>query len=180
MKNVKFLLSVLIFLIMAACAQTIYQPPEIYVPSNTSKKDVRQKIVNALHRRGWRIEKDWNGFIQASYQRRIHVARVGVHYGKDKVQINYIDSENLKFRVKDGSRTIHRRYNGWVRNLEKDIARGLGSSRVSVTRGSSESYSKSSSKKSYSKGSSSTSSSSIVTGGNQGAIVDDNQNDQMY
>jgi hypothetical protein len=44
-----------------------------------------------------------------------------VHYDGRQVQINYLNSSNLKYEVKDGQRYIHTNYPSWVQNLITDV-----------------------------------------------------------
>ena len=57
------------------------------------------------------------GVIKARYQTRNHVAEVRITYTATYYNIKYDSSLNLQ--ASDGK--IHKNYNRWVRNLDKDI-----------------------------------------------------------
>ena len=52
---------------------------------------------------------------------RDHVAVVDVRYTATTYSITYKDSTNLNYR--DGQ--IHKNYNGWIENLDRDIRNEL-------------------------------------------------------
>ena len=87
------------------------------VPPGLSAAQVHEAIVSAVPRRGWYVTLDEPGHVVARLDRRGHSATVDIQYTSTHYSITYRESTNLKF---DGT-TIHKNYNGWVLNLNKDV-----------------------------------------------------------
>lgn len=117
----KKILIVTLAIIMAGCTTTpIYQVDRHPIPptaTNLSKKKIKKAIVEAAVLRGWQVESVKPGRLRGTYKRRSHKAVIEIHYTQKSYRILYKSSENLKA----GNGSIHRNYNRWVRNLERDI-----------------------------------------------------------
>jgi hypothetical protein len=61
------------------------------------------------------------GVINAKLSLRTHVAVVDVRYSATSYSIVYRDSTNLDYRGDQ----IHKNYNGWIQNLDRDIRNEL-------------------------------------------------------
>lgn len=82
-----------------------------------------KKITQAGLVRGWQVEKESTNKLIAKIHVRSHYVAVNITLNKDSYDITYHDSENMKYNAdKD---TIHRKYNGWVANLNRDIQKEL-------------------------------------------------------
>ena len=103
----------------------LVDPQPIPVPANVSQAQVKQVVGMALGSRGWRIAKNVPGEIDAVYDPRDFSVTIAVHYDAQKIQINYVTSNNLRYEVKNGVRYIHTNYASWIKNLETDISNGL-------------------------------------------------------
>ena len=122
------------FILFIGCAQHLYTPPTIVLPKSQNTATVRTKILQSLKRTGWIVEKNWAKTNQARAQRKTDIARVNIHYNNKNVNIKYHSSENLKYTMRDGGEAvIHRRYNGWVRLLERDLKRNLSGYSTSIS-----------------------------------------------
>ncbi|MCB0334685.1 MAG: hypothetical protein KDD62_00225 [Bdellovibrionales bacterium] len=116
-----------LLLVGVGCATAkLYTPNPIVVPTSVSKSTMRAAAVRALKNRGWLIEKDWEDKTEASVRSGSHLARIRVSYPGNQIKIQYLDSSDFKYSVKDGEAMIHRRYNHWVRLIEDDILASLG------------------------------------------------------
>jgi len=82
---------------------------------------VRNGIVGAGNALGWVMTPVSPGLVSGRLSLRDHVAVVDVRYTAKTFSITYKDSTNLNYR--DGQ--IHRNYNGWVENLDRDIRNEL-------------------------------------------------------
>ena len=123
-------LSLLAFLIISfsGCAykaQPLYNPAPVPIPKTFSKSETPSKIRAALFRRGWNIDREAPGEIFASISRSRHTARIKISYDNKNARVEYLDSENLNYSVKDGEQRIHSRYNIWLRNVEHDLRQAL-------------------------------------------------------
>ena len=78
-------------------------------------------MVEALTGRGWAIANHKPGEIDATYARRDFSVTITVLYDNRQIQIDFLDSSNLKYEVKDGVRYIHTNYPSWIQNLTTDI-----------------------------------------------------------
>lgn len=79
--------------------------------------DVERAIIRAGLQRGWIMRPVKPGHILGTLNVRQHSAVVDITYDTKSYNIAYKDSSNLDYN--DGR--IHRNYNGWIQNLEKDI-----------------------------------------------------------
>lgn len=78
--------------------------------------------MEACMRRGWKIDQITGSTIQASLDHQgKEKATVDIYYSKQKIEIKYKDSVNLRY---DGAK-IHRSYNRWVKTLQTDISSGI-------------------------------------------------------
>jgi hypothetical protein len=82
---------------------------------------VRGAILAAGTGLGWVMTPVSPGLVSGRLMLRDHVAVVDVRYSATTYSITYKDSTNLNYR--DGQ--IHKNYNGWIENLDRDIRAGL-------------------------------------------------------
>lgn len=93
----------------------------VTLDTKATAAQVKKGVKMAVLGRKWTISNEKGNAFDASYTKlgrgsemsaRIHVA-----YTPKEVRISYVSSEGMDA---DGT-NINRTYNGWVRNLEKDI-----------------------------------------------------------
>ncbi len=112
----------------AARTAPIYTPEPIQVPAGTSAEDVKKAVRKALFDKGWDTREIGPGHLQGKHAKtgkgRTHVAVVDVRFDSKSVRIGYKDSQELNYDKESSS--IHKTYNGWVRNLERNIRANLG------------------------------------------------------
>lgn len=91
---------------------------------HASQDSVQKAIYSALKRRGWQLQSDNGWQIRASYNKQNrHIVNVKIHYTANSYQIEHASSQGMKYNPKKN--TIHRNYNRWVANLERDISAEL-------------------------------------------------------
>lgn len=110
----------LVFTLFCGCSQV--QPmsiPSFDVPVS-SKPKVEQVIRTALTNRSWAITSVRPGRIEASY-RKVGgaTARIAVEYAGSRITVRHLDSTGLDYSEYGPS--IHRTYNNWMANLEREI-----------------------------------------------------------
>ena len=119
------LLAPALLLLMAFRQVPLVDPQPIPVPANVDTAKVEQIIGTALTARNWRIVKHVSGEIDAVYDPRAFSVTIAVHYDAQKIQINYVTSNDLRYEEKNGVRYIHTNYASWIKNLVTDIQNGL-------------------------------------------------------
>lgn len=115
----KLVLVAALALVVVACAQAVRnvnQAPIAATKANLALEDVTKSIIRAAGSLGWRVKVDKPGHIAASIALRTHTATVDITYNTETYDIKYSDSTNLGY---DGT-NIHKNYNGWIQNLERD------------------------------------------------------------
>lgn len=117
-KIVKLLAAFAVVGALAGCARTA---PVANITSTVgtghTQAQVKSAILNAGVQRDWIMNEAGPGVIKARQQSRDHVAEVRINYSASSYSINYENSQGLRA----GGGKIHKNYNRWVRNLDKDI-----------------------------------------------------------
>ena len=122
MKRIHLVLLLPLLLVLMAFRQTpLVDPPPITVPAGMSDATVTNAIADSLMQRGWTITKRMPGELDATYAPRDFSVTIAVHHTPQQIRINYVDSNNLKYEVKNGVRYIHTNYASWIQNLVSDI-----------------------------------------------------------
>jgi hypothetical protein len=78
---------------------------------------VKKAIVVAGTKLGWQMQPVADGQIVATLFNRGHMAKLDIKYSAETYSLTYKDSSNLKY---DGT-NIHRNYNKWIDNLDRNI-----------------------------------------------------------
>ena len=132
-KTYPLLLAIIALLFQGNAAAWARSAPEpVYNPefevSGKSLAEIKKAIRKSVFRRNWEITKESGGsyiaqYIKTSKRSSLKVV-VNISYSANRVSMRYVDSEGLSYDKAEG--TIHRTYNRWVKNLEKDIRGELG------------------------------------------------------
>lgn len=114
----------------AANTAPLYTPEPIQVPAGKSAEDVKKAVRKALFDKAWEIREIGPGHLQGKHTKsggkgKLHVAVVDVRFDAKSVRIVYKDSQELNYDKESG--VIHKTYNSWAKNLEKNIRANLGS-----------------------------------------------------
>ena len=89
-----------------------------------SEEKMKTVIVTALQKREWTVQRLSPQLVQAEITiRNQYYAAIDIRHTRNSYAITYRDSRDLGY--KDGK--IHRNYNRWVNNLDRDIMAGLRS-----------------------------------------------------
>jgi hypothetical protein len=115
-----------VLLFLAGCTtrpiMNVTDQPVVAAPGKQLTADqVRNAIVAAGTGLGWVMAPVSPGLVSGRLMLRDHVAVVDIRYTATTYSITYKDSTNLNYR--DGQ--IHKNYNGWIENLDRDIRAGL-------------------------------------------------------
>ena len=120
-KGIGIALFVLVILVVAGCrtqlVHNVEEAPIISSATDVSKTDIAKAIKRAGITLGWQMKDKAEGEIIGTLLLRKHMAKVSIKYTADYYSINYLDSKELRY---DGTK-IHSNYNGWIKNLDRDI-----------------------------------------------------------
>jgi len=97
------------------------QPVVTTAGKPVSPDQVRNAIVKAGNSLGWVMTPVSPGLVNGRLALRDHLAVVDVRYTATTYSITYKDSTNLDY----ANGQIHKNYNGWVENLNRDIRANL-------------------------------------------------------
>lgn len=117
-------LSALVFL-MGARQVPLADPEPIAVPAGLKLEQVGKAIKAALLGRAWAVTEENPGHIVSTINVREHMAKIDIVYDLQTVRIKYLDSGELMYAEKKGTRMIHRNYLNWIQNLVNDMNRNL-------------------------------------------------------
>lgn len=106
-------------------AAELVDPAPVAIPGDLTSVQVATEIKRALIGRGWIVNREQPGKIEASLHIRTHVARVAIHYSESQVSLTYLSSDNLDYKEKKGKRMIHKNYLSWVNNIMQDIYKNM-------------------------------------------------------
>jgi len=111
--------------LLLMAATPLVDPAPIPVPAGLDAKAVATSIRLGGAQRGWLVTRQDPGAMELTLNIRTHVAKLGVKYDTQSIQLTYLDSTNLDYEEKKGNRYIHRNYPKWVNNLVNDITMQL-------------------------------------------------------
>ncbi|GKP77609.1 TPA: hypothetical protein N3Y94_003820 [Klebsiella quasipneumoniae] len=103
---------------LAGCARTApIEQVNAIVSAGHTEAQVKDAIIKAGAQRQWIMSDAGPSVIKGKLQNRDHVADIKINYSATSYSIVYVSSINLM--AANGK--IHRNYNRWVHNLDKDI-----------------------------------------------------------
>ena len=124
MNKPRLLAALLCAFALAGCART--EPVKNInqtLNTNYSDNQLQTAILDAGRARHWVMQPQQPGVITGKIKQRDHSAEIRITYGANHYAINYAGSNNLMA----GPGEIHKNYNRWVNNLDKDIQFRLAS-----------------------------------------------------
>ncbi|SFN44465.1 hypothetical protein [Xenorhabdus japonica] len=118
----KLLISLVCVITLAGCARNApILTPQATIMTHNSLSSVKKAILEAGKKRKWVMTEVSPGVIDGFLKNRQHDVQIRINYTAKNYSINYVKSHKL--RESDGK--IHRNYNRWVNNLDKDIQSNL-------------------------------------------------------
>ncbi len=92
-----------------------------YIESkNITMTQVEQAITKGAIRKGWTTKKIKTGLLESKVNvRGKHFVMVNIAYNTKGYKITYKDSQNMNYNAENN--TIHKNYNKWIGNLERNI-----------------------------------------------------------
>jgi len=111
----------LVLAFVAACTSrpimNVNDQPVVTAGKAATAQDVERAIVRAGSSLGWVMTPVRPGLVSGRLDLRTHIAVVDVPYDTKSYSIKYKDSTNLN--AEGGN--IHKNYNGWIENLDRNI-----------------------------------------------------------
>jgi hypothetical protein len=106
----------------------VFNVADVPVPTSSAKaltaEQVRNAIIRAGSSLGWSVTDAGPGRLVGTIALRKHTAEIEIPYSESAYSITYKNSTNLD--AADGQ--IHKNYNGWIQNLNRDILKQLATS----------------------------------------------------
>ena len=124
--SIKNLLLVVTFAALAGCTsapiRNVSDAPVVTGSGKAVTADqVRTAILGAGKGLGWSMTPADPGLVVGRITLRGHTAVIDVRYTPKTFSIQYKDSIDLNYQ----NGQIHKNYNGWIENLERDIRGNL-------------------------------------------------------
>ena len=113
-----------------AGADPLYNPDPIPVPYGKNLERVKSDIHKSLLDKGWLVKHLGPGRLEAKQidagrGDKVYAAAIDIQYDAKRVRIAYKESRGLDYDKKKGE--IDSRYTRWIRKLEKNVIKFLGS-----------------------------------------------------
>ncbi len=107
---------------LSGCARTApIEQIHSTVSTGHTAEQVKTAILKAGQKREWIMTEAGPGVIKGHLQSRDHSVDVSIPYSATSYSIKYESSMNLK----SSEGKIHKSYNRWVRNLDREIQLNL-------------------------------------------------------
>ena len=101
----------------------IKDPVTVPVMVKLTDSQLRKAVRAALLNRGWNLENEKPGSLEATLSRRdsrrVHSAKIGVTYDAQQIVVRYVSSEGFSYDAT--TKTILPDYNNWMDALAKDL-----------------------------------------------------------
>ncbi|PWC20035.1 hypothetical protein DDT52_11845 [Brenneria roseae subsp. roseae] len=114
-------------LAVTGCARTA---PVANVTKTIAAQQTADQVKRAILQAG--LEREWvmvpvsPGVINGHLDQRGHIADIRITYSQTSYSINYVSSQNLMA----GGGKIHRNYNRWINNLDREIQLKLAGQQI--------------------------------------------------
>ena len=109
-----------LLLVMTGCGVSVIRNvPTQPIAQQISQQNVFKAIYKAGLLRSWEVHKIRNGLIEATHSRGKYSVTISINYSSHGYSIDYKSSQGLKYN--EATQTIHKSYNRWIANLEKQI-----------------------------------------------------------
>ncbi len=121
-------LAVLPFLLLAqpvVANEKLVEPAPVAVTTGLKADQVARALKIAFAERGWMVTKEEPGRMEATLNLRKHMLKVEAKYDAQQVTFGYLDSAELDYEEKNGVKYIHRKYEGWMRNVSTSLQRAM-------------------------------------------------------
>lgn len=113
--------SALLLSVPASALSPIIDLEDQPIPDGLTLDQVKKAIKRGAAVRKWIPKEEGPNAFEATLFNRKYVVKVKITYSRNSYSITYVSSQNMK--AQNGR--IHRKYNGWVSNLNNDIQRAL-------------------------------------------------------
>lgn len=108
-----------IFIFTGCTSAPIYNIQNKPIERTHAKQDIGAGIIKAGQSLGWQMKKVEDGVILGKIAIRTHSANIKITYDDTNYNIELQKSKDLNYNKENN--TIHKYYNGWIKNLENSI-----------------------------------------------------------
>ncbi|MBJ7222273.1 MULTISPECIES: hypothetical protein [unclassified Brenneria] len=128
MKKQLILAGLICIAALAGCATRTVPVANVTTPiaGQHTNDQIKTAILAAGQQRKWIMTPIYSGVIEGRLIQRSHVANIRINYSTTSYSINYVSSQNLLA----GEGKIHRNYNSWINNLDRDIQLKLAEQQI--------------------------------------------------
>jgi len=116
----KLIMLTMIILGITACSSNkVYNVGLKELAVKTDNQVVYQAIIDSGKFLGWNMRQTNPNTIIGKLVVRDHVAKISIYFDENSYSIKLLEAENLNYN--SAKNTIHKNYNGWIKNLENQI-----------------------------------------------------------
>ena len=110
------------FVAVPALAADLQVLPPKNLACSLSLDKMRLVVMDSAMRFNWQVMDDKKGKMKLRYSKGYKFsADIEVAYTEKNFRINYLESYGLGYEKRGDKAVIHRNYNRWIRNLDKEI-----------------------------------------------------------
>lgn len=107
----------------AARRKPLQDPPKVTIPCSMGLEEASHAITRGLASHGWGTEKLGSSAVKGiKIHNGKHRLEIIVRFGADFYDVDYGDSLNLNYRVKNGVSQIHPAANEWMTSINTDLS----------------------------------------------------------
>ncbi len=114
-----FILTFIILLTNGCGINKVYNVPTKKFVQKPKNQSVYNSIIESGKFLGWNMKQTNKNTIIGKLVIRDHIAKVKIAFNENSYSINLLEAHNLNYNKAENS--IHKNYNGWVKNLENQI-----------------------------------------------------------
>lgn len=114
-----FILTFVILVITGCGINKVYNVETKTFLEKPKDKSVYNAILESGKFLGWNMKQTSSDTIVAKIVLRNHIAKVKINFNENSYSIKLLEAQNLNYNKAENS--IHKNYNGWIKNLENQI-----------------------------------------------------------
>ena len=104
----------------------LVDPAPLAIPAGVDEQVVLKTVRKTLNTRGWAVTEEHPGEIKSVLRDGDRSVRIDLSWSQGQLVLKYIDSQNLKYHLDEGTPYIHKNYLDWIDDLTRDLGAALG------------------------------------------------------